>query len=58
MGEEVIMKCKLCGIEEYETGTPVSKDTEEHTDLRECIKQLRILLTETLLLLRTKEEKK
>ena len=43
------MKCKLCGIEDYETGTPVSKDTEEHTDIRECITQLRILLTEALL---------
>ena len=46
MGEEVIMKCKLCGIEEYETGTPVSKDTEEHTDIRECIRQLRKLLVD------------
>jgi len=36
-----MLKCELCGIFEYETGTPVSKDTEEHVDVRECIRQLK-----------------
>jgi len=40
--------CKLCGVCEYETGTPVSKDTEEHVDIRECIRQLKKLIAEGL----------
>jgi len=36
--------CKLCGVYEYETETPVSKDTEEHVDIRECIRQLKQLI--------------
>ena len=34
-------QCELCGVYEYETGTPVSRDRQEHVDIRECIRQLK-----------------
>jgi hypothetical protein len=39
--EDDVRKCWLCGVFEYESTCHVSKDTEEHVDVRECIKQLK-----------------